>query len=69
MSCFLNWVYKSKHIHDNNLVMDSWSVNDYHVKADTYAGDGGLRISGRSFGHIRKSHAVEFAPRMKREAR
>ena len=47
MSCFLNWVYKSKHIHDNNLVMDSWSVNDYQVKADTYAEDAALRVSGR----------------------
>ena len=46
MSCFPNLVYKPKHIHDNNLVMDSWSVNDYQVKADTYAEDGGLRISG-----------------------
>jgi hypothetical protein len=45
MSCFPNWVYKSKHIHDNNLVMDSWSVNDHQVKAATYAEDAALRIS------------------------
>jgi hypothetical protein len=47
MNCFPNWVYKPKHIHDNNLVMDSWSVNDYQVKADTYAEDAALRVSGR----------------------
>ena len=48
MSCFPNWMYESKHIHDNNLVMDSWSVNDHQVKAATYAEDAALRVSARN---------------------
>jgi hypothetical protein len=41
-------MYKSKHICDNNLVIDSWSVNDYQVKTGRYAEDSALRVSGRN---------------------
>jgi hypothetical protein len=39
-------MYKSKHICNNNLVIDSWSVNDYQVKTGTYAEDAALRVTG-----------------------